>query len=227
MNKIPFSVYDFFGYLASGFLLLGSVDYAFGWNWLISEDLPVGIGLLGLIGAYVLGHLVAHISSVMLELNFLRKVLGSPEEHLFVEPPESLWRYLFPGNFQPLPKETKERILERAKNAGIHEPGRALFFHCHPIAKRDNATLERLNTFLNLYGFSRNITMALVLAAVVLVIGGIRDAGVSDIADVRTAKFLGAAMCMLAAYGMFLRYLKFFRHYTVEVFISYAETSDD
>ncbi|MEE8074004.1 MAG: hypothetical protein V3T60_00090 [Candidatus Binatia bacterium] len=227
MNKIPFSVYDFFGYLASGFLLLASADYAFDRGWLATEQLPLGVGVLWLIGAYVLGHLVAHVSSVVLELNFLRKVLGSPEEHLFSSSSDSPWRRIFPGNFVSFPDETKNRILERAKKAGVSGPGRALFLHCHPIAKREQATLERLNTFLNLYGFARNISMTLLLSAVILTVGAIWSAVCRELDHQCVVKLLGALGCLVASYGMFLRYLKFFRHYTVEVFISYAESGAD
>jgi len=39
--KVPFSVYDFFGYLASGYLVLASVDIAFSKGWVLVDSMPV------------------------------------------------------------------------------------------------------------------------------------------------------------------------------------------
>jgi len=227
LNKIPFIIYDFFGYLASGFLLLAATDYAFEWGWITKEKLPIGIGFLALLVAYILGHVVAHISSVVFEANFFRKVLGSPEDHLFSNSVETIWNRVFPSNFKPSPEETKKRILKKAKKARIIKPGRALFLHCHTIAKRDQAALERLNVFLNLYGFSRNISMALLLVALILTIGAIWSGGCSKLYHHSVVKLLAALGSVVMSYIMFLRYLKFFRHYTMDVFISYAESNKD
>ena len=37
--SIPFSVYDFFGYLTAGFLILASVDFSCGGGWLLKETM--------------------------------------------------------------------------------------------------------------------------------------------------------------------------------------------
>lgn len=46
--KIPLSVYDFFGYLTSGFILLLSVNIAFAQDWLFkaNQNLVMGISLI-------------------------------------------------------------------------------------------------------------------------------------------------------------------------------------
>lgn len=226
MNKIPFSVYDFFGYLASGFVVLSAYDFAFGLGWLTTRSVPPGMALLAVLLAYVTGHAVAHLSSVLIELYFLRGVLKSPEEHLLAQfPPTSRWRFLFPGNYAPLPHETQDRIRRKAKAAGVEPTGRALFFHCHPIVKRDQATLERLNTFLNLYGFCRNLSMGLVISAAILGVGALQRLG-GPLPDSVRVRLSLASISLVGAYILLLRYLKFFRHYTLEVFISYAEASD-
>ncbi|MFH1349886.1 MAG: hypothetical protein ABII26_03025, partial [Pseudomonadota bacterium] len=73
----------------------------------------------------------------------------------------------------------------------------------------------RLNTFLNLYGFSRNISMSGLLAASVLIIG-MFSTGFS------TQKMWWIIVALGICIGMFYRYLKFFKHYTEEVFRAYA-----
>ena len=209
MNYIPFSIYDFFGYLAAGFAVLAAADHAFDGGWLLREDLSLVFGIFWIAVAYVLGHIVASFSSFLLEWNIARERLGPPEEVLFRKDAGTRWAWLFPGYFRPLPEKIRERVLERAKEkAGIDEPGRALFLHCHSVVKREQALLGRLNSFLNLYGFCRNVSAASLLVVPLLLAGG---------------KPWWALASAALAFGMFHRYLKFFKHYTVEVFVSYAE----
>jgi hypothetical protein len=102
-------------------------------------------------------------------------------------------------------------VLEKAKEkAGIGEPDRALFLHCHSLVKREQAVLERLNAFLNLYAFCRNVSMASLLSVPLLLVGG----------------EWWLALAAAVALAMFHRYLKFFRHYTADVFVSHAEVDD-
>jgi hypothetical protein len=163
--KIPFSIYDFFGYLSSGFAVLAAYDYASGEKWLLADSVPLEIGVLIILAAYITGHVVSHLVSVVIEHGFLRRVLRSPEEHLLAASPcPTRWRWLFPGNFSALPTETRDRVLAKAIAAGAGSHPRALFFHCHACVKSDEATLTRLNTFLNLYGFCKNLAMAVLLA---------------------------------------------------------------
>jgi hypothetical protein len=221
--KIPFSIYDFFGYLSSGFAVLAAVDYASGAKWLFADSVPLGFALLVLLVAYVTGHVVAHVASVVLEHGFVRKVLRSPEEHLLATVTSSTrWRWLFPGNFAPLPKEIRTRVLAKAAAAGAGSEPRALFFHCHARVKGDDATLARLNAFLNLYGFCRNLAMAVLLAGFVLAGTTIIRAAWPLSAESRNSLLIGA-LCLPLSYVLLLRYLKFFRHYTLEVFVAYAD----
>lgn len=220
--KIPFSVYDFFAFLATGFLVLCAADYAFDLGWLQKEKLPPGMIVLLTLGAYVLGHLVANLSSYWLEHKFLRGVLKSPEETLFEEA-KGGWVRLFPIFYKPFPAETQKRVFDRAKAAGIHRPGRGLFFHCHSIVKRDQSTADRLSNFLNVYGFCRNMSMASLLSGVMLLYAAIRHMDWKTAAGLQTDKLVWAGVALVVAIGLFYRYLKFFKHYTEEVFRDYAE----
>ncbi len=218
MNRIPFSVYDFFGYLATGFLMLVTVAYATCMTVLLRETPPLVMSFFWIVAAYVVGHIVAHIASAFLEEAVLRRGLGSPEEHLLAAK-KSGWRArIFPGNFKPFPTSTQQRVLTKAQQRGVTTSDRSFFFHCHPLVKRDQATLERLNSFLNLYGFSRNLCMALLLIVPLL----LYSTWGSE-CGFRRAPLWWAVIALVAAIGMFYRYLKFFRHYTVEVFTTYAE----
>lgn len=220
--KVPFSVYDFFGYLSSGFAVLAALDFATGGRWLFAESVPPGFALVVVFGAYVVGHAVAHLASVVLEHGLVRRVLRSPEEHLLATSrSSSRWRWIFPGNFLPLPAETRARVLAKAAAAGAGSEPRALFFYCHASVKSDEVTLARLNTFLNLYGFSRNLAMALLLSGFVLM--GSAFLRATSFLSPEFRPLLIGALCLPMSYVLLLRYLKFFRHYTLEVFLSYAE----
>jgi hypothetical protein len=223
MDKLPFSVYDFFGYLASGFLVLVGAEFAFNGQWLLRKDLNIPQGIFWVVAAYIAGHIIANISGFLLEGQLVRKVLRSPEESLFGDEKQGFWCLIFPGFYIPLPEETCARILRKSEaKAGIKACGRGLFFHCHPIVKRDANTLARLNTFLNLYGFCRNVSMASIIVVGMLLIGLLRDWQLR--LPFQSAKLWWAVAATVGALGMFYRYLKFFRQYTVEVFVTYAET---
>lgn len=217
MNSIPFSVYDFFGYLASGFFLLAAVDYASDGGWLLTENLGVIFAIVWIVIAYIVGHIITNISGYLLERKIVRSILLSPEVTLFRESETTIWMWLFPGFYEPLPAEIQHRILDKAREkAGIESPGRALFLHCHAIVKRDEVTRARLNSFLNLYGFCRNISMAAFFALFIL-LGGFL------LGYLEGKEIWWAVAAAVTTIGMFYRYLKFFRHYTTEVLVTYPE----
>jgi hypothetical protein len=226
MSQLPFSVYDFFAYLAAGFIVLAAADYAFDGRWLLQNELTLVVGAFWVVAAYILGHIIANLAGHILQRWIVRSWLSSSEDVLFWENESKGFRRLFPGYHERLPAATRTRILTKAKRlaAEIEEPGRALFYHCFERVKHDEATRERLNSFLNMYGFSRNASLALLLSALILIVGLITDdrrsGGTGDYAAWAS---LAAA---LAGIGMFYRYLKFYREYTLEVFRSYAEKEE-
>ena len=104
MSKIPFSVYDFFGYLASGFLFLVSVDFAFGLGWLPSENIPMSLGFIFLIVCYITGHTLSLISKLVFETGILKKTSNLPENILLKKNfQKRKWMIPFPEYFIPLP----------------------------------------------------------------------------------------------------------------------------
>ena len=209
--KVFFSAYDFFAYLAAGFVVIAAVDYAFCYGWIVGQNLKFSDGILVVVVAYLLGHIVALFSSIIFERGFVYKVLKSPEVHLLSPVKKRWWNRLFPRHFAPFPDETIVRVKRKAQENGIETVGRGLFLHCHTRAKTCQKTAERLSTILNQYGFCRNLSLALLVAAVALAI-------------VKHWEFSAAAL--LAAIAMLYRYLKFFRHYTREVYLTYSEMSD-
>jgi len=225
MDKLPFSIYDFFAYLSAGFVLLCGAAAAFvgGSGW---QDTPtLMVGLLGVIAAYSAGHVLANISAFLLERLLVGRVLGTPTAVLLSDRPAPRIRHLFPGYFTSLPRNQRDRVLRQARRrADIEIAGPALFYHCFASVKHDDVVMVRLNTFLNLYGFCRNMSLALLVVAAMLGIGTALGS-----VDTGSAVPVGwwIAGCVAGSLGLLYRYLKFFRHYGSEVFLSYAELPSD
>ncbi len=172
--NLPFSAYDIFGYLASGFLILAAAEFGFDGQWLVERDWKPGHIALYVTMAYIIGHISANLSSDLIENRFARKLLGPSEELLFraADAKNGFWSRIFPGFFKPLPQKTQERILKATESEGLNAPGRDLYLYAFAVVKQDKAALERLTAFLNLYGFCRNISFALIVAALVISASG-------------------------------------------------------
>jgi hypothetical protein len=217
MNRIPFATYDFFGYLASGFLLVIGMELTLGFPRVLGQQLgPIDVVAL-LLAVYVAGQLVATPSKAVLEDGLVEKVLGRPNVNLFRRKRPPLRGILFPGFYKPLPPVVQERILRRVKNEGNPSTGETLFLHVRysTEVRADEKLQARLDTFLNLYGFARNLAFAsLVLSAALgarLWLLGI---------DPTLVKY--AVTAFVVGVLLLYRYLKFFRQYSYELFNAYA-----
>lgn len=224
MSKLPFSVYDTFAYLASGLIVAVGADYAFDLG-LRGTDLGVVEGLFGAVALYVLGHLVAHLAGAFLESVLVCRWLGRPEDRLFQENARQSASRVFRAYSRPFDKDTQRRLAELAAGEEMELAGRGFFYRCHGVAQRDAVARERLASFLNLYGFCRNASFAFLACAVALIAGAaLVGAGVVD-GDVSDRLWL-AGGSVIASAGLFVRYLKFFRHYTTEVYLAFLAHSD-
>lgn len=215
-QKIPFTSYDFWGYLSAGFLLLFVADYVAGTGLLALESWTVVQGIVAVSSAYVAGQLVAGLSSAALEKYLVGKLFGYPHKVLFDQAKAWPWvRSLIPGYFRSLPPETQAAILERSAFDGVKEPSEALFLVAHANVRTIPAVMGRLDNFLNLYGFCRNAALVAFFDGALLYWsywygkGGTHDLYLSWIA-------------IIVGIGMTLRYLKFYRLYSAEVFTAYA-----
>ena len=219
MKDLPFTVYDFFAYLASGFWLLLIIGIGIHQPWYTVTDISSLTLLAWIVIAYITGHVIAHLSGTLLETMLVHGHLQRDMAILFEQPKD--WRpKIFPGFFKPLPATTQQRVLDRAVKAKITTPDEALFLHALAIVKNDTVAFGRMNTFLALYGFARNISMASLLGMITLVITSF-PGGITSTPDwYRVAQI---TLLLLIAIIMFYRYLKFYRLYTVEIYTTYAE----
>jgi hypothetical protein len=214
--SIPFTAYDIFAYLSSGFVVVGAADFAFRGEWILGAEPSVIEGLVWIVVAYVLGHVISAISAPILERWFAERMLGNREEVLFGERPERFGP-IFRGYFSPLPDQIQSIVLARAKNdAQITSVGEALFLYCDAKVRQKPEASPVLANFLNIYSFARNACFALLVGAILLAVGAF-----TDDTNWETKTWLAAAAIPVAV-GLLYRYLKFFRLYAREVFLFYA-----
>ena len=86
MKNIPFSFYDFFGYLAPGFLTLAVIDLVFLNKQLYKQDKSVVAFWVILVGgAYLIGQVLAFFSYLVYERLIMKKWLKKPTTNLFLK----------------------------------------------------------------------------------------------------------------------------------------------
>ncbi len=216
MDRIPFSSYDFWGYLSAGFLLLFALDHVAGTDLLMRNSWTIVQGIIAVSAAYIVGHLVAGMSSVIFERFLTGQLLGYPRNVLFGD--AKAWkcvRRLSPSYFQALPTELRKAALDKGQALGVSRPGEALFWLAYQHARAMPAVIARLTDFLNLYGFCRNIALVAFIDATVLAWSYQWGSGTKEDA-------YWALAALIIGIGMIFRYLKFLRLYAVELFTAFA-----
>jgi hypothetical protein len=82
-------------------------------------------------------------------------------------------------------------------------------------ARHSQTVLARIDNFLNLYGFCRNIALVCLLDAAILYANYRWFEGPED-------HYWWSWVAFVMGIGMVARYLKFFRHYSYELFTAYG-----
>lgn len=214
--KIPFSNYDFWAYLSAGFLLLFVVDYVAGTQLLMREAWTVVQGVIAFSAAYAMGHVVASLASFLLERVLVGNLLGAPRDVLFgdAKAPRFIQRCL-PSYFQSLPAETTNQVNAKAASMNAGATSESRFQAAFTSVKVTPAVLTRLENFLNMYGFCRNVALVSFLDAALLYWFWRWGNGTVEARN-------WALVAVALGVGLTLRYLKFYRQYASEVFNSYA-----
>jgi hypothetical protein len=161
LDKVPFSVYDFFAYLSSGSILLATFDYILGFGLLSQEKIAPLIAVLLVVLAYVCGHIAAHFSSFLYEHVIVARLLNRPNDMLMGGSPRwRLHRVMFPQFCRPLPSEIQIRVNTRARSRTFEGRGEGQFLHCYAVVTADDTRQNRLDGFRNQYGFARNMSLS-------------------------------------------------------------------
>ena len=218
ISRMPFDPYDFFGYLTSGLLVLVGMDLVFGFPCILGKDLKVVEAGLLVIAIYVTGQIIATPAKAILEDGLVDKLLGRPNINLFRTRKKSLQSVLFPGYYKPLPEKMQLVVLKKAEVAGFKETGEDFFLYVryNPVILQNQRLMDKLGSFLNKYGFNRNLSFTCLLLAIALLI----KIGYVGNPDPQLLKYAVAAL--VAGILLFYRYLKFFRQYSYEMFNTYG-----
>jgi hypothetical protein len=216
MGGIPFKDFDFWAYLSAGFLFLFTLDYILGTGLFAKEQWTVVQVVIAGSAAYVVGNLASSISAILFERLLVGRFLGAPRQVLFgVVTAPKLVRVLMPGYFEALPPNTRDKALEKGKTLGVTRVGEELFWPAYDAAKNNSVAMGRMQTFMHQYVFFRNMALVALIDAAMLV-------GSYQWLSGPKANLWWAAGALFTGIGLLFRYLKYFRHYAVEVFTSFA-----
>ena len=220
INRIPFNPYDFFGYLASGLLILADMELITGIPHILGKDPKIVEAVILIIAVYVTGQIVATPAKALLEDGFIGKVLGRPNVNLFKAKEKGILSFVFPGYYRPFPEQIRKKILDKAESEGIKGTGEDLFLHVryNAVVLQNEKLMDKLNTFLNQYGFNRNLCFSALVVGLALLL----KAKFSSQYDPVLMKY--SVMALVASGLLLYRYLKFFRQYSYEMFNIYGGT---
>jgi hypothetical protein len=216
MPQIPFDPYDFFGYLASGLLVVIGMQFTFGFPQILDRDLKAANLAILVLAVYVAGQMAAAPAKALLEDTIVDKILHRPNINLFRERKPRVRALLFPGFYKPLPPAIRRKILSKAESQGITGTGETLFLYVRYSADvlQDPTLIGKLNSFINKYGFARNLAFTSLCVGLAVMLKT-RASPESEL-----TKY--AATALISSVFLFYRYLKFFRQYSYEMFNTYG-----
>ncbi len=210
-----FNFYDFLGYIIPGYLLTGGLVLVLVPLPRVREILDslepykYIVSFATVLVAYGAGHLTSQLAGLIAERLLIGKWLGYPSAHLFgAGGPGRLFAAYRRAYSEPFVKEWKPLYEETFGMPFEHH--QAFLNAYHYVKENSQPSLARLNTFIAIYDFARNTALALFVVGIAAALQGVR-LGASTHLAIASAS---ATMAVL----LFLRYLKFFRHYADEVF---------
>lgn len=220
----PFTNYDFYGYLSCGLLLLFVVDYwCSGGHYLARDNWTVFQGALVVSLSYIIGQIIATLSSFLLEHVLARMLLRSPLVILLSERQGATRHWLIHlvvnRYYAPLPSSVRAKIFENAeKHTGLSRAEleaniEEIFEPAFHVARTIEDVRKRMDDFRNQYGFNRNMAMSGCIAAGLLFHSACHG-------NIEAYKW--TVLALVLSLGMLLRFLKFYSSFTTEVLRTYA-----
>jgi hypothetical protein len=195
---ITFSEFDVFAYLVVGLVLLAVCDLIFQTRLILRTEWGFGAGLMIVVTAYVLGHLVAIPGHWLIEEGIAKRLFERPQTILLSDdqyqtrcvvklPPPTQTSLAQPpaevlptwpqatifAHSEPLScpvlaglKAKLDKIAPDAKHGPeLHQNTELLLAKGFLAARADKYALERMQIFLRLYSFSRNMACVLLFGA--------------------------------------------------------------
>lgn len=217
MKDLPFDPYDFFGYIASGVVVVATAQLIFGFPKVFAAELkPFDIAVT-ILAVYIAGQMIAGPARAVFEDVVIRRVLDTPTKNLRNTKRPNVYGWLFPAYYSPLPEAIRTKLTAKIKalNLASHEPEDIfLAIRFAPDVLANERLLARLDSFRDQYGFNRNVSFSLLLAGLCFLVAG----------HCRPAAQLTyyAITALVTSLLLFYRYLKFFRQYSYELLNTYA-----
>lgn len=219
----PLASYEFYAFLTTGMVAVAAYDRVFMGSALANEQhWTIVAGVFWAVVAYLVGQIIAMPSSGLLEHLVARRILRPPSEIILgIHPARKRERWIAAVSgareYQPFPPLIQARILGKLASglsvATTALDGETAFISAFPHARSVADTATRLDSFINQYGMCRNVSMAAMLATVMLAFSSCRTHDRMTI-----TLMIGAAILSL---GLFLRFIKFYAAYTREVLRTY------
>ena len=221
MRALRISAYDTLGYLATGYALLFLLDWAlghcvFGCRIMLNSDPSLGGSVFVGVLSYVTGHLLGHASQYLIEELIVKRWYAPRDLDLFSDDPRLNW-----SKIVYLSTETRRRIRKRMGEEKIRETGSDLFYRFDIIVKRNEIVADRLNAFLVLYGFCRNMALALFVSSAAFLVRDVLE--MWETGAQPGIHWFSWPVCLVSGYCMYHRYIKFYGTYTSTVFRNFAE----
>lgn len=226
-----FSDYDLFAYVASGLAAFVVWDIAFSTSYVLNADWSVASATITVAAAYIIGQILAAPSGWLIERQFVRQLLLRPSVVL-MNSQELGWRKLLKRTvlqdyYTPLDPGLRQKVRQRAAvEQAADVSGEALFWFAFSRAKTNPNAVVRMDAFLRQYGFGRNMAFVALTGACLLWANGAIESAQAGWTDHVVQQFQSAMLSILVGLGMLHRYLKFFRLYSVEVFLAYIEAPE-
>jgi hypothetical protein len=221
MKELPFDPYDFFGYVASGLVLVVVSQLTLGFPNVFGADLKPFDVAVTILGVYILGQIVAGPAKSFLEDLLAKKILGSPTQNLLHPTRRRIAKRIFPGYYTPLPPGIRVKLAVKiADSTSDHSDSESIFLSIRyaPEVLTSETLISKLNTFRDQYGFARNVSFSLLFAALSFALEG-HLKGSAKLTHFSAAAF-GAGLFLL------YRFLKFYRQYSYELFNAYAHMTE-
>lgn len=167
---------------------------------------------------YLLGHIIAAFSSMFIERQFVKKLLGLPADNLFRDDHFVRIRFFFGNYRRPFRQNFQVEFARAAVRAFGYRVGpEDYYWLCYVYIHRQAPELfARLQHFVNLYSFMRNVCATFIfyflLRLPFLVFLPPEKKGLT---------FLIHAVFAGVAFMLFWSYLKFFKRQAVDLFYSF------
>jgi hypothetical protein len=172
---------------------------------------------------YLIGHIISAFSSFIIERLLVKETMGFPSKILVSGiQPKNKWLF---GNYRrPLKSQMIGELKSRINSTfeyDVHKDDYYWLCYSYIITKRPYLA-PRVHHFVNLYGFSRNITAAILLYLLVrifllnFILGSKMD----------FYSWLTWCMFLLAGTFMFWNYLKLFKRQAIDIYYLFLSTKN-